>query len=433
MPTWSDFTKGKGGQLSLDARQQLIETTAQRLRDGQLPLSILRDRTLLREAALSELQSVISRSSYAVSPDVMVALVEQAVAQIGGFGFFHELLPPVRNDLEEIMLNPDGQVWLIPKGSEDPVTHNFTPSPEETWRSVEALLAPTGVSITKATPSVNARLPRAAGMGGARVKVIHPALAPGTGYPSINIRLFEPKPVTVEQLAQWDVAPQSVLESLIEAVSRGLRLMVIGGTKTGKTTLLSGLANGIPKGARVVKIEDPEEIWLDHPHVVTLEARPTQPGSEIPSYTIADGVDDALRMSPRWLIVGEVRTGDVGMALFRAQMSDHPGLTTFHAESPAHAVHRLALLMFADAGIRFPAAKGAFAMAVDLVVQLGWIEGLRKILGIWGVERELVGGDINFHTIWEADGYKSSSQNGRIAEIMDIFNRDTGSKGAPAE
>jgi len=433
MPTWSDFTKGNGGQLSHDARVQLIEATAQRLRDIQLPLHILRDRTQLREVALSELQNVISRSSHAVAPDVLVALVEQAVAQIGGLGFFHELLPPVRNDLEEIMLNPNGQVWLIPKGSENPILHDFTPSPDETWRSVEALLAPTGVSITKATPSVNARLPRAAGMGGARVKVIHPELVPGTGYPSINIRLFEPNPVTLEQLSQWDVAPQEVLESLVQCVSRGLRLMVIGGTKTGKTTLLSGLANGIPKEARVVKIEDPEEIWLDHPHVVTLEARPSQPGSEVPPFTIADGVDDAMRMSPRWLIVGEVRTGDVGMALFRAQMSDHPGLTTFHAESPEHAVHRLALLMFADAGIRFPAAKGAFAMAVDVVVQLGWIDSLRKILGIWAVDRELVGGDVGFRDIWKSDGYKEMNQHGRFKEMMDIFDRGSESKGESQE
>ncbi len=36
-----------------------------------------------------------------------------------------------------------------------------------------------------------------------------------------------------------------------------LRVMVIGGTGTGKTTLLSALCHGVPMDARVVKVEDP--------------------------------------------------------------------------------------------------------------------------------------------------------------------------------
>ena len=71
----------------------------------------------------------------------------------------------------------------------------------------------------------------------------------------------------------------------MELVSKALRILVIGGTASGKTTLLSAMCNGIPKDARVVKIEDPEEIWLDHPHVVTLEARPAQVGVRASSHT----------------------------------------------------------------------------------------------------------------------------------------------------
>ena len=58
------------------------------------------------------------------------------------------------------------------------------------------------------------------------------------------------------------MAPQPVVDALVEAVGKGLRLLVIGGTNSGKTTLLSAICNGIPKSARVLKIEDPEEIWL---------------------------------------------------------------------------------------------------------------------------------------------------------------------------
>jgi pilus assembly protein CpaF len=291
------------------------------------------------------------------------------------------------------------------------------PPLDEVWRSVEALLAPMGRALSEATPTVDAKLPRTKDeLSGARIKIIHPVLAPGNGYPAINVRLFEPKPVLPDQLVAWNMAPQAVVEGLVEAVSNKLRVLVVGGTATGKTTLLSALANGIPQHARVVKIEDPEEIWLQHHNVVTLEARPAPPGSTVPPYRVQDGVDDAMRMAPDWLIVGEVRTGQAALSLFRAQMSDHPGLSTFHADGPEAAVHRMAVIMFADAQVRMEAAKEIFAQAVDLVVQVGWLEGKRKILGVWETAPEIKAGNVVF---WE--GYKMGDVDLKITNLRSIW------------
>ena len=131
------------------------------------------------------------------------------------------------------------------------------------------------------------------------------------------------------------------------------------------------------EGGYKSSVEDPEEIWLQHPNVVTLEARPAPPGSTVPPYRVQDGVDDAMRMAPDWLIVGEVRTGQAALSLFRAQMSDHPGLCTFHAEGAEAAVHRMSVILFAHSQVRMEAAKEIFAQAVDLVVQVGRLEGNR--------------------------------------------------------
>jgi pilus assembly protein CpaF len=163
---------------------------------------------------------------------------------------------------------------------------------------------------------------------------------------------------------------------------------------------LSALCSGIPKDARVVKIEDPEEIWLDHPHVVTLEARPSQVGSSIVPYSLASGVDDAMRMSPKWLIVGEMRRGDAVAALFRAQMSDHPGLSTFHAEGPEASVMRLNLLLASDVGIRAESAKEMFCQAVDMIVQVGWHNSRRAMIGVWEVEKIMKGGNVQFKRLY---------------------------------
>ena len=64
-----------------------------------------------------------------------------------------------------------------------------------------------------------------------------------------------------------------------------------------------------------MKIEDPEEIWVDHPTEQTVEARLQAVGTDVRPYTLADGVDDAMQMSPENLMIGEVRNGVAAMSL----------------------------------------------------------------------------------------------------------------------
>ena len=51
---------------------------------------------------------------------------------------------------------------------------------------------------------------------------------------------------------------------------------VAGGTRTGKTTLLSAICNFLPLGWRIVKIEDPEEIWRCKRRIAELTPMLTQ-------------------------------------------------------------------------------------------------------------------------------------------------------------
>ncbi len=407
MTTWNKLLAQKAGAgvTETDTAGILTEVT-ERLKS--LPLETLRDRARLRQRALTEIRDIVARRAIPLPPTQMGVLADKAAAEIGGLGFLNELLPPVTDRYNEIAVNPDGSVWVLPKGERYFIQTELSPSKREVWRAVEALLAPVGRSLTEATPDVDARLPRMHDMGGARIKTLHPSLVPGCGYPALNIRLFEARPVRAQTLIDWQVAPPYVIEALVDMIADERRMLISGGTATGKTTVLNGLAaDGIPAHARIVKVENPEEIWLPHANVVTIEERPAPPGSEVPSYTQKNAVDASLRMSPTWLIVGEVRTGDVALSLLRAQMSDHPGLSTFHATSPWHAVRRLALVMNMDTASKSMAAsKEAIAQAVDVIVQVGWLEARRKILGVWAVRKELRGGDVKLEELWLADGYR---------------------------
>ena len=396
------LTSGWGASLPIlsdDDRTHTIDEVSAQFKG--LSLSEMRgDREKLVARALPLVTAYLSRTGLQTTPDEINSIAREVIARVGGLGFLEPLLRTDSN-LSEVTLTPQGDVWVLAKGAPSFEKLPSKPNLMEAWRAVETLLAPLGRAVTEAAPSVDAKIPRQDGLaGGARVKIIHPVVAPGLGFPSVNIRLFEPKPVPPERMIEWNVAPPAVIHGLVDLVSKALRILVIGGTASGKTTLLSALCYGIPKEARVVKIEDPEEIWLDHPHVVTLEARPVQVGSSIVPYTLASAVDDAMRMSPKWLIVGEMRRGDAAAALFRAQMSDHPGLSTFHAEGPEAAVMRLNLLLYADVGIRAESAKEMFAQAIDLIVQVGWLNGKRAMLGVWEVDKALKAGNVQFQQLY---------------------------------
>jgi pilus assembly protein CpaF len=339
------------------------------------------------------------------------ALVQEIARRVLGLGFLDPYLPPARTDLTEITLLPTGALYIKRKGAARFEKVDVHPDTVEVFRVIDQLLGGQGRSLSEATPSVNAKLPKTRdNPGGGRIKAIHPTVAPGLGFPSLNIRLFEQRPVNPEQLLRWGALNEELLDFLAKAVRGYFRILICGGTGTGKTTMLSALCNFIAAEDRIVKIEDPEEIYIDHEHVVTLEARPSPPGSEIPPYRIKDAVDDAMRMTPDWLVVGEVRTGDAALSLFRAQMSDHPGMSTFHADSPQATAHRLSVIMYADAGVRTEAAKSFFAQGVDLLVQIGYdASGIRRVTSITQVEPLLRGGDVQFTHLYRFDKEQSTA------------------------
>jgi len=115
------------------------------------------------------------------------------------------------------------------------------------------------------------------------------------------------------------------------------------------------------------------------------------------------------------MIVGEVRTGQAALSLFRAQMSDHPGLSTFHADGAEAAVNRMAVIMEADMQVPDRAAKAIFAQAVDLVVQVGWLGGKRKIVGVWETASEIQAGNVVFRQVYQAGEVEMGRINRRRA------------------
>ena len=179
--------------LTDEMRTQLVQDAVAQVRD--LPLDVLRDRERLLGPAREALLAVSAQMNLSLPADEREQLTIRVISQIGGLGFINQLLPPARDDLIEIAVNPDGKVWIWEKTSPHFELADIHPSHQEVWRAVDALLAPMGRSVSEAEPYVEAKLPRMTGLGGARVHIVHPVITPGKGYPAITVRLFEANPV----------------------------------------------------------------------------------------------------------------------------------------------------------------------------------------------------------------------------------------------
>ncbi len=393
-----------------NAQRQIIDEVIEII-NREFDSSILRSPDEIEQEKVKSRVHVLVNKAYrqrnvVPSQDEHIKMTDEINRRVLGLGFLDLLLPPARNDLTEITIYSSGLIQVMPKGSVRWETLDMQVETSEVWRILNLLLGNQSKALNEAIPSVHARLPTTRyNPGGGRIKALHPVIAPGDGYPSVNIRLYEQKPVHPEWLLERGLMTTEIMAYLGEAIQNGKRILITGGTRTGKTTLLSALCNYLPQGWRVVKIEDPAEIWIDRPTVQTIEARPVPPGSEVPSYTLADGVDDAMRMSPDYLIVGEVRDGRAAMAMFRALLTGHAGASTFHADSPCEAFRRLATIMGADENVRPHEAAQVMADSIDLLVQLGLRHEVRRVTEIVQVNRITQGLKVRYDKIWGFDDH----------------------------
>lgn len=175
-----------------------------------------------------------------------------------------------------------------------------------------------------------------------------------------------------EHLAQFfELIKQGRIKDFLVAIIKAKKNIIIsGGTSTGKTTFTNALLQEIPRGERIITVEDAREIVLSkHPNRLHLVAsRGGQGRSEV---TTQDLIEACLRLRPDRIIVGEIR-GKEAFSFLRAINTGHPGsISTLHADSPAMAVEQLKLMVM-QAGLGLPPqeVQSYIGHVVDIIIQL---------------------------------------------------------------
>jgi pilus assembly protein CpaF len=295
------------------------------------------------------------------------------------------------NDIRNVMVEKDGK--LVFSGL-------ALSTLDELNRLVRNILDITGRVLSADQPYLDLMLP-----DGSRVNIVAPPLT--QNGPCLTIRKFPTRRLGIEDLLQTGMFDKRMAHFLNACVLGRLNILISGGTGSGKTSLLNALVQLVPKGERVIAIEDTPELVINHSNSVRMQTKARTPTTG--PVTARDLVANSLRMRPDRIIVGECRRAEA-FDMLQAMNTGHGGsMTTVHANAPRDALSRIETLCM-TAGIDLPilAVRKQINSAIDLLVQIKrFRSGKRRITSI----TEVTGIEGDTITLQEIFNYETDPKN----------------------
>jgi archaeal flagellar protein FlaI len=283
------------------------------------------------KALLSELRIKLTKESYL---KVMYYIYRDFV----GLGE----IEPLMNDyyIEDVECNGSNvPLYIVHRKYRNIKTNIVFENPKKLANFVEKLAQKCGQYISYATPLLDGALP-----DGSRVNATFSEDISSKG-PTFTIRKFTKTPWSPTQLIQFGTISPQILAYLWLLIEHEKNIMIIGGTGSGKTTMLNVLTFFIEPEARVVSIEDTRELSLEHENWLPSVAREgvgmtNLVGKKYGEVTLFNLLKESFRQNPDYVIVGEIR-GEEAYVLFQGMASGHPSFGTMHADSVDTMIKRL--------------------------------------------------------------------------------------------
>jgi type IV secretion system protein VirB11 len=278
-------------------------------------------------------------------------------------------------DTIEVMVNADGRIWLEKLGQKIICIGNLQAAQAEAI--IKTVAGYHGKEITRLNPMIEGEFPldhsRFAGQ-----------LPPVVTSPTFAIRKKAVAIFTLDQYVENGALSARHCHVIKNAVREHRNLLVIGGTGSGKTTLINAIIFEMVldnPDERIVILEDTGEIQCAAQNFVqyhtTLDVDMTQL------------LKTTLRMRPDRILVGEVR-GAEALDLLDAWNTGHEGgAATLHANDALSGLTRLESLI--SRNNHAPAdIKPLIAEAVDVVIHIARNQKGRRvheILEVHGFKR----------------------------------------------
>jgi len=255
-------------------------------------------------------------------------------------------------DVIEVMLNPDGKIFVdtLSKGK---YNSGKTMNPIDAHKIISIVADYMSLPLDRKNPILSGSIPET----GERFQGQIPPIVKN---PSFAIRKKATKIFTLEEYVSKETMTQNQMDKIIIAIKERRNILVVGGTSTGKTTLVNAIIKKmveIDPLARFIILEDVEELQCaadDKKPMLTSE------------WVNMQGlVKDTMRERPDRIIVGEIRD-HTALDLLKAWNSGHPGgICTIHADGAYEGLRKLEQFILEVAQNPL---KDLIGGAVDLVI-----------------------------------------------------------------
>lgn len=328
-----------------------------------------------------------------------------------------DILQPLIDDpaVTEIMVNSSRDIFIEKDGAISFTGLAFE-SDSKLEDLIQSIVAKVNRTVNESQPIVDARL-----KDGSRVNVVLPPIA--LKGPTLTIRKFPEKPMTMENLVARGALSEAAAQDLERWVQAKYNIFIGGGTGSGKTTFLNALSNFIPADERIITVEDSAELQIHQvPNLVSLETRNanTEGRGEI---SIRDLIRASLRMRPNRIIVGEVRGAET-LDMLQAMNTGHDGsLSTGHSNSVRDMLSRLETMVLSGAQLPVDVVRKQIASAIDIMVHLSRLRDktrrVTEICEVVGME----GGEIVLNPLYRFEEEEGSTFNQVKGELKRTDNK----------
>ncbi len=216
-----------------------------------------------------------------------------------------------------------------------------------------------------------------------RVTILFSELSRGSNLLSIR---KQPQDVwTLERLQEQNWCTVLQMKMIKNIFEMKKNFLVIGGTGSGKTSLLQSLLQQFSDNERAVIIEDTQELKLPNSACCSLLTR-QDPSGCVRDVTMDDLLKRALRLRPDRLVIGEIR-GPEAKSLLMALATGHDGsFGSMHARTANEALLRLEMLIQMGAPQwNLKSIRHLIAMTLQNIFVVEKINGKRQLQGIYQI------------------------------------------------
>lgn len=368
----------------------LVEKVQRRLVD--VPDSPVDAATLVR---------IIREEAGVISDVDVLELLRRLRHDSTGFGILEKILG--LEGVTDLVVNAPDQVFFDRGHGLERADISFLDDAEVRQLATRLAIA-CGRRLDDAQPFTDGQLPRTDGS----VIRIHALLSPpAENSTCLSLRVLRQANTTLDELEKSGTVPTEVAAVLRGVVEKRRAFLVVGGTGTGKTTMLAAMLAEVSHQERIVCIEDTAELHPPHPHVINLvaRARNIEGSGEI---TMSELLRQSLRMRPDRIVVGEIRGAEVIDLLAALNTGHDGGAGTIHANSLEEVPARIEALA-ALGGLNRDALQSQLAAAVDVVIVMRKdADGKRRVHQIG----QLSGHPIATTPVWDSDHSGHGAQPG---------------------